>query len=60
MRKVKISGFITYDERDLPKGCQNGKYVAARLEDILFQEDFTREWSFTAESDEEIEWEDKE
>lgn len=60
MRKVKITGYIIYDETYFPTGHQNGESVAAYLEAILFNEEFTREWSFSAEYDEEIEWEDEE
>ncbi|NMF00023.1 hypothetical protein [Aneurinibacillus aneurinilyticus] len=54
MRKTKITGYVIYDENET-----GGQSVASLLEDLLFNQDYPREWSFEVESDEEIEWEDE-
>lgn len=59
MRRVKIEGYVIYDENELGYGT-NGSGVTSRIEDLLFNEDFSREWEFNAVSDEEVEWEDEE
>jgi hypothetical protein len=58
MRKVRITGYVVYDEDEIPQGC-SGEYIANKIADLLFQEDFPREWEFHTESDEEIEWDEE-
>nr|WP_187354054.1 hypothetical protein [Brevibacillus laterosporus] len=52
MRKVWLSGYVIYDEDEL----LTGEEVAGRIEDLLFNEEFPREWSFSAVKDGGVEW----
>lgn len=56
MRLVEIKGYVIYDDNEMPTGLD----VVYRLENLLFNENFPREWEFTVISDKEIEWEDEE
>lgn len=61
MRKVKITGYVIYDDLEEIYGDSriDGETIAGIIEDRLFQEDFPREWSFEVESDEEVDWKEE-
>ncbi|QOT13708.1 hypothetical protein JNUCC32_31415 (plasmid) [Paenibacillus sp. JNUCC32] len=50
MRKVEIRGYVVYD----PEEVASGDLICGRIEDMLFNEDYPREWSFEAVSDTEV------
>lgn len=56
MRKVEIRGYVVYDPEEVRWGNRDGQAVCARIEDVLFNEDFPREWSFKPVSDTEVDY----
>ncbi|WP_190323024.1 hypothetical protein [Bacillus swezeyi] len=55
MRKVKIEGHVIYNEDELI----HGTCVTHEIDHWLFNEDFPREWSFNAVSDEEVDYDEE-
>ncbi|WP_340028968.1 hypothetical protein MHB71_04965 [Paenibacillus sp. FSL H7-0940] len=54
MKRVEIRGFVVYDPDEVRNPGIGGMEVCARIEDLLFNEDFAVEWEFTAVSDTEF------
>ncbi|ARC67948.1 hypothetical protein CHCC15325_3028 [Bacillus licheniformis] len=55
MRKVKIEGYVIYNEDELIQGT----CVTHEIDHWLFNEDIPREWSFSAVSDEEVDYDEE-
>ncbi|GAA0840563.1 hypothetical protein GCM10008915_36370 [Bifidobacterium pullorum subsp. gallinarum] len=55
MRKVEIRGYVIYD----PEEIASGDLICGRIEDLLFNEDYPREWSFESVSDAEVVYEEE-
>lgn len=56
MRKVEIRGYVIYDPNELYRPDIGGPEVCSRIENLLFNEDYPREWSFEAVSDVEVDY----
>lgn len=56
MRKVKLEGWVIFDENEL----QYGQDMASQVEHELYNVEGVREWSFKEISNEEIECEEEE
>nr|WP_154895253.1 hypothetical protein [Paenibacillus xylanexedens] len=54
MRRVEIRGYVVYDPNEVRNPDIGGMEVCARIENLLFNEDFPVEWEFTAVSDTEF------